>query len=310
MMKTIVATVFLFFIAAGPCLGQADDCSNNFTPCEAYANADAVFVAKVTRTRQPTLTIWMRQKDYDQIADLTVEKIFKGIKQNRLVLHQLGSKNAPKFILNSTYLFYANFDRVTKKWEVKFCGRTRMAKYATDDMHYLAGRSSSANKTRIAGEVTRYDTDEENPQGITQRLRGIRIKITGTGKEYEVTTDSDGFYELYGVPAGRYVVQPVIPNGLVLMAVLHYGPLDFSKIRSFTIDLKESACSGADIILTTDRTIPKPRTGRLNAAPERRFKSQHFGTANRSRCTGLEVFSRVLEYYYDHRSELRRRRAA
>jgi len=30
---------------------------------------------------------------------------------------------------------YANFDRVTKKCEVRGCGRTRMAKYATDDMH-------------------------------------------------------------------------------------------------------------------------------------------------------------------------------
>jgi hypothetical protein len=100
-------------------------------------------------------------------------------------------------------------------------------------VHYLAGLSTSANKTRIAGEVTRYDTDEENPQGNTQRLRGIRIKITGAGKEYEVTTGADGFYELYGAPAGKYVLEPVIPYGLVLMATLRYGPLDLSKIRSF-----------------------------------------------------------------------------
>jgi len=89
----------------------------------------------------------------------------------------------------------------------------------------------------------------------------IRIKITGGDKEYEVTTGADGFYELYGAPAGKYVLEPVIPYGLVLMAVLRYGPLDLSKIRSFTIELKESACSGADIILTTDRTIPKSRIG-------------------------------------------------
>ena len=260
-MKTLVATVFVVFIAAGSSLAQTDDCSYNSTPCEAYANADAVFIAKVTRIRPETIQIWQRDKDYDQIANLAVEKVYKGIKQIHLVLHQLGRKNAPKFILGSTYLFYANFDRATRKWEVKFCGRTRMAKYATDDVHYLAGLSTSANKTRIAGEVTRYDTDEENPQGNTQRLRGIRIKITGGDKEYEVTTGADGFYELYGAPAGKYVLEPVIPYGLVLMAVLRYGPLDLSKIRSFTIELKESACSGADIILTTDRTIPKSRIG-------------------------------------------------
>lgn len=260
-MKTIFATIFVLFIAAGSCFAQAIECDYNSTPCEAYANADAVFIAKVTRIRQPMLKIWMRNNDYDQIANLAVEKVYKGIKQNRLVLHQLGRKNAPKFILNSTYLFYANFDRATRKWEVRFCGRTRMAKYATDDMRYLNGLSASAKKTRIAGEVTRYDTDEENPQGTTQRMRGIRIKIVGAGKEYEVTTDADGFYELYGAPPGKYVLQPAIPNGLVLMGVMRYGPLDLSQIRSFTIELKKSDCAGADIILTTDRTIPKPRIG-------------------------------------------------
>lgn len=225
------------------------------------SDADAIFVAKVTKIVPETIEIWQRDKDYDQAAMVVIERTYKGIKRNALVLHQLGRKNAPKFVLGSRYLFYANRDRATRKWEVKPCGRTRMANYVQDDLHYLDGLPITANKTRIAGEVTRYDTNEENPQGTTERLAGIKIKIIGDGKVYEAVTDANGVYELYGAPVGRYVIQPDIPGGLLLMGVIHYGFMDRSKFRSLSIELKEAACSGVDILLTTDRTIEKPRIG-------------------------------------------------
>lgn len=261
-MKRFLIAVFLLFISCITCLAQASECGYSATPCEAYASADAVFVARVTRIRPESIEIWQRDKDYDQLANVVIEKTYKGIKRSSLVLHQLGRKNAPKFVLHSRYLFYANFDRVAKKWEVRQCGRTRMAEYGQDDLSYLDGLPASAGKTRIAGGVTRYDADKENPQGTTERLGGIRIKIMGADKQYEVVTDAKGVFELHGAPAGRYLIQPLIPNGLVLMAVMHYGPFDRSKFRSLRIELKEGACSGATIILTTDPTIGKPKIGR------------------------------------------------
>jgi len=259
--KTIFTTVVLLLMCAAPCLAQLSECNSNATPCEAYANADAVFVAKVTRIRPETFRMWQTDKDYDQIANLIVEKTYKGIARNSVVLHQLGRKNAPKFIQGSRYLFYANYDRATKKWEVRRCGRTLMAQYAHDDLYYLNGLPASAKKTRIAGEVIRYENDEENPQGTNRRLAGVRIKITGAGEEYEVVTDANGMYEIYGAAAGSYVIQPVIPSGLVLMGVMHYGPFDRSQLRSLKIELKEGACSGATILLTPNRKIAKPNIG-------------------------------------------------
>lgn len=232
------------------------------SPCEAYASADAVFVAKVIKISPQTIAIWQRDKDYDQTANLVVEKSYKGIKRNRLTLQQLGSKNAPKFILGSSYLFYANFDRLTKKWEVKPCGRTRMATYAQDDLYYLKGLPASLNKTRIAGAVTLYETDKDNPQGTSERLAGIRMSIKGEGKEYEVVTDAKGHYELYDAPPGRYVVEPDIPRGLKLLGVMHYGPFDRSKFRSLIVELKERGCSGASLILTPDPTTENRKIGR------------------------------------------------
>ena len=258
----ILTATLLLLLSATSCLAQApDDCAFNPTPCEAYTNADAIFIAKVTQISPETIRIWQRDKDYDQTANVLIEKTYKGIKRNRLVLHQLGRNIAPKFILGQRYLFYANFDRRTKKWEVRRCGRTRMTPYVQDDLHYLDGLPASLNKTRIAGEVTRYERDEENPAGTTQRLSGVRIRIKGEGKEYEVVTDAHGIYELNDVPAGKYQIKPDMPAGLVLLLVMHYGPFDPSKLQSFNIELNEGGCSGASFILTSNRKLAKPTIG-------------------------------------------------
>lgn len=265
-MQSIMTATFLLLLSATSSLAQASDCAFNVTPCEAYVSADAVFIAKVTQISPETIQMWQRDKDYDQTAQVVIEKIYKGSIRSRLVLHQLGRKNAPKFILGQRYLFYANFDRRTKKWEVTRCGRTRMAAYVQDDLQYLDSLPASMNKTRIAGEVTRYEKDEENPAGVTQRLSGIRIRIKGEGKEYEVVTDAHGVYELKDVPAGKYEIKPDIPAGLLVLLVLHYGPFDHSKLHSFDIELKESGCSGASFVLTA-RTPAKPTVGRLSLTP-------------------------------------------
>lgn len=249
-MKTIpLAFSVLFFVATA---GLAQDC-RNVTPCEAYAQADAIFVARVIKIVPETIEIWQRDKDYDQIATLLIEKTYKGRKRHRLLLNQLGRKNAPKFILESRYLFYANFDRATKQWEVKRCGNTGMIEHVEDDLHYLDGLPTSLKKTRVAGAVVRWDTSDDNLQGTITRLAGIKVRIEGNGKEYEVITNAKGVYELYGTPAGTYVIQPETPRGLTLFGIRHYGIFDRSKARSLSIELEEGGCSGATIILTPDR---------------------------------------------------------
>lgn len=260
--KSILTATFLLLLNAISSLAQVSDCDFNPTPCEAYAKADAIFIAKVTHISPQTIEIWQRDKDYDQTAHVVIEKNYKGIKRNRLVLHQLGRKIAPKFILGQRYLFYANFDRRTKTWEIRRCGRTRMVRYVQDDLHYLAGLPASLNKTRIAGEVIRHEADEGNLQGTSQRLSGVRIRIKGEDKEYEVVTDVHGIYELRGAPAGKYQIQPDLPAGLVLMLVMHYGPIDVSKFQSSKIELHEGGCSGVGFILTSNRTLTKPAIGR------------------------------------------------
>lgn len=240
----------MFILLAGWTIhAQPMECDYGLSPCEAYAQADAIFTGTVIRIAPETISMWQRDSDYDQIATVAVDKVYKGVARKRIVLHQLGRKNSPKLLSNNRYLFFANLDRETNKWEVRHCGRTLMARYAQDDLRYLERPREKANQSRIAGTVVRYETDEETPAGQTHRVAGFKIRITGEQKEFEVVTGEDGIFELYGAPPGKYVLQPDIPNGLKLMAVIHYGPFDRSKLKNLSIELKARECSGAMIIL-------------------------------------------------------------
>jgi hypothetical protein len=68
-------------------------------------------------------------------------------------------------------------------------------------------------KTRISGMV------------VGGNLRGlgsanIKIRIIGKNKTYTAITDKNGFYEIYGLPAGEYFIEPEIPKGLRIIDLM------------------------------------------------------------------------------------------
>lgn len=259
MSKRLCLAALLLLLAAHVAAAQGRECPYGQTPCEAYAGADAVFIGRVTRIVPETFRRGQTEDDYDQTAYVAVEKVFKGYRGRRIVLRQLGSRHAQKFIGGSRYLFYANYDRAARLWEVKPCGRTRMAEYPHDDLRYLHALPANAGRARLAGELTRFDPDPDTA-GTTERLAGVRLRIVGDEKEYEVTSDADGAYEIYDLPPGRYVVRPRTPPGLAFLLALHSGPSPRERVKSLEVEVKPGACAGLDIIFTTEKNL-KPETG-------------------------------------------------
>lgn len=250
----VLLTVIASFLTI-PATGRASECDTITTPCEAYLSADAVFVGTVTRiTPEVIKDIWTRDQDYDQLAYISVAEVFKGSPGKQVVFHQLGRKNAPKFVLRSSYLFYAHRDRQSGQWWVQPCSRSRMADYTQDDFRYLRSTKAEKITTRIAGEVSKYEVDPQSPAGPMTRLAGITIHIFGPDREYTAITDDHGVYELLNIPPGKYRFELAMPKGLRLWAAMHYGRFDPHKIQSLEINLPADGCSGITIILTPGAT--------------------------------------------------------
>ena len=88
------------------------------------------------------------------------------------------------------------------------CGRTRALDDATEDILFLDNISKVKGKTRISGQVTIfYSGKQHHPD-----FNGMKILIRRGGKKWELTTDSKGVFEIYGLPAGEYEVVPELPD--------------------------------------------------------------------------------------------------
>lgn len=226
------------------------DCDYGLSPCEAYASADAVFIGKVTNIDPATFTQRQWEQGYDQTVYIDIEKVYKGYKRRQIVLKQLARKGAETFVYGARYLFYANYDRSGRHWEVEPCGRTRMASYVQDDLGYLDKLPTYARRTRVAGEIVHSYIDPDIGRTM-ERLSGIRVKIVGGEKEYEAATDEKGIYEVYDLPPGKYSIEPRLPKGLEFHMAIHYGPNARSRVRTLEIELAEGGCSGVTIILAS-----------------------------------------------------------
>lgn len=254
MLKTLRTAAFVLLLGQWAAAQPTRSCAYAMSICEAYAAADAVFVGTVTRIVPATFRADQTWADYDQTAYVAVEKVYKGRRRARLVLRQLGRRDAQKFVQNSRYLFYANYDRAAKIWEVRACGSTRMADYAQDDLRFLDALPASAARTRVSGEVMHFVTTEEEQEG--GRLPGVRVRLFGgDGRVYQTTTDAHGVYEFNGLPPGRYLAEVRAPADLVFFAAMHTGRDPLSRARELEFDLAEGGCAGLTILLRAGETI-------------------------------------------------------
>lgn len=93
-----------------------------------------------------------------------------------------------------------------KPWRGGGCGRGGDVPHVGDDLLFLNNLAKASGRTRLSGRVA-FDSDEG--PGVANRT----IRVVGAKKTYEAKTDENGVYEIYDLPAGRYLVEPETPPG-------------------------------------------------------------------------------------------------
>jgi hypothetical protein len=244
-MKLLPLAAALGILLLFPHLAFACSCVGRMSVCGGFAMAEAVFVGTVTRVENQTA------KDDDgrdyivgQVARMQVDEAFKGAKAPELIFRSFGSSCDVQYQEGQRWLVYANYNKEEKAWVIGACGRSTRLEFAADDLLYLRGLPASAQKTRLSGDLTDRNR---------KPLMGVKVKITGERRTYEAFTDKNGVYEVYGLPPGRYIVEPETPLNLKLWFAMGTGVPERST-RS-EVELMEKSCAGVDFVFNENTSV-------------------------------------------------------
>lgn len=248
-------TVALFALFAGMWESAAAcSCGGSPSPCQSYAGASAVIIGNVKGVRPDA----PGDERYEgaQTVRVQIERTFKGEVSDELTLRQPGHNCAPKFKPGDRWLMYVHFDEKGRAWEVYGCGRSGPLERTGDDLRFLNALPDSAARTRISGEIARYEDDPERGFTRVAPITGAKVRVAGEGKTYEIGTDADGVYEIYDLPPGKYSVTPELPPGLKLRFPMPFGPLaGHGEGPSLLFELGPGTCAGSDFLLNSDTLV-------------------------------------------------------
>lgn len=248
-------SVFLLALSAQNV--SACSCAVSGTVDKVFADVPNIVVLKVQSVKK--LAEGEQGYGYGKIKQtvLTVERVFKGnlkVGQEMTFAQGGGADCVWTFDEKSVgdeYLFYLGekprdskvFDGMISStssgnlsvsdgvWVASTCSRSGSTKYRAGDVKYLENISKVRGKTRLSGILSQFiaaSTDEEESR--SNSLANFKVKISGNGKNIELKTDENGFYEVYDLPAGKYTITPE--------KIVGY---ETAENNSITVDVKAKA---------------------------------------------------------------------
>jgi hypothetical protein len=240
---------------------------------DAYNSAEGVFIGTVTKVKDVVKTHtgqslfgWGNKEVVFNVTEwemyIQIEKTYKGASQNEIILAADGTSCATKFDVGSRLLLYVTYDKEHRVWRIDsldkehsvwridLCNRSRILIPANDDISFLEGLPKNLERTRISGHLNRLKPDGVSSE--TQPLAGIKIKIAGHRKTHVLTTDKNGFYELYNLPVDKYTITPEVPKGLKVWFPSNFPTFFKEGKNSIKVNLKDNKCIGFDFDFITD----------------------------------------------------------
>ena len=255
-MKTLFLAVILVFLFLNAPVVNACSCGGYPAVCGAYESADAVFIGVVQNVEaRMAKTEDGREYIGGQDAKVQVEKSFKGTPKPEVVFRSEGSSCDPVYEEGQRWLFFAYYNKESRKWRIAACGRSKVIDGGSEELRYLERLPKSATTTRISGELKHYEDDPVKGFTAVKNIIGAKVKIIGESKTYETFTDKDGIYEIYGLPPGKYKIDPEIPLGLRVRFPIHYGPVDYVDRQNIKLVLDAKSCASVDFILSSKNRI-------------------------------------------------------
>ena len=205
----VIAVAFLLQTS----MALACSCGASVPVLDAYESAEVILVARVVSVEKARGQ--EKEAYYGGVTSsrLVVEKVYKGKVRagDELTFAQGGGADCvwafTEKDIGKQSLLYMGMPAAGAKWTAFTCGRSNSLKNAAEDLLYLDKLDQVRGKTRVSG---KYGMKYGN-SGLVVANR--KIRIVGVNKTCEATTDADGIFEIYDLPAGNYRLEPEIPTG-------------------------------------------------------------------------------------------------
>lgn len=211
--------VMLAAMSLGTRQANACSCGQRPTVLDSYELADIVVIAQIVSVEKSEGL--ERLVDGVRSTRMIVEQAFKGAMKpgEEMVFAQGGGGDCiwtfGEKDIGKRFLFYLSAkSKGQVLWLALGCGRSKNAEYAADDLLYLDNVTRVRGKSRLSGTLSFSGTSSvEGEKPIYVRLDGRSVRIIGEKKTHQLMTNQNGVYEIYDLPAGRYTIEPEIPDG-------------------------------------------------------------------------------------------------
>ncbi|HEX8128584.1 MAG TPA: hypothetical protein VF527_05730 [Pyrinomonadaceae bacterium] len=208
-------------LLCGAPTANACSCAPRPTVLDSYEEANNIVITRVVSVEKTEQAAPKgRMSDGENYVDgvkstrMLVERVFKGSLKvgDEITFGQGGGADCiwtfSEENVGQQFLFYlSSREKNSKLWYGFGCGRSNRLEGAREDLLYLNRLDKVRGRTRISGTIIKYN--DEGDWGV----EGRRIRIIGEKKTHEVKTDKHGVYEIYDLPAGKYLIEPETPAG-------------------------------------------------------------------------------------------------
>lgn len=221
LIPSLILTFAILFSAADV---LACSCLARPTVLEEFDSSELVVATRLVSVDK----IREKEREHDigyiRSATMIVTKVYKGNAKpgQALTFAQGGGADCvwtfDEDWINDEFLFY--LDKPTKgnpligdihgdqpepMYHAITCGRSNSLEGSVDDLAYLDNIAKLRGKTRLSGKFAAWFG--------TFIGSDIKLKITGKAKTYAAKTDKNGFFEVYDLLPGEYLVTVDLPVG-------------------------------------------------------------------------------------------------
>lgn len=216
------------------------------TVCEKYANASAIVTATV-KSVEPN--------SFGQSVGLDIERSHKGNFSGKFVLEQpLGTCDWDfSSEVGRKLLLYLRNNEGRSSFHAIGTGYGGRVEHNFDDIYWLEGLPRSLNRNRVSGTLAIY---KRQPFEFIRGAAGVKVTLSRGEKRLQTSTDENGVFQFWDVPAAKYTVSAAFGDSFKLRFALSKGNVEFKPItrdrvdtQVFSIVIGKEKCGGSDYVL-------------------------------------------------------------